>query len=395
VFVLAALALFTRRTGLFLHPQFYAEDGYVWFAQAYNTGWLHSLTLPEGGYLNTLQRLVAGLSLLVPFRWSPAVMVWAGLLIQVLPLSILLSARCRDWASLRARLVFAAIYIALPNAKEIHVVLTNAQWHWALAEVLLAFAAPPRTWKGRSFDALIFLIGGFTGPFSILLIPLVLAFGWMRRQKWSFAVAGMMGIGTIIQAVLLVHGARSKGVLGGSFPIILRFFGGDVIEFTIFGSQNFILHAPAVLNLGFVLFGLLIHLYCLRFANLETRLFVVYCELLFIASLRSPMPSEKGPLLFLLLGNIGARYWFFPMLAFTWCVVWWAFSGGSGIVRTTGYCILCLMPIAAIRGWIYEPFPDEHFSLYAQQLQQARVGQRVVIPIIPTPKQMELVKRAE
>jgi hypothetical protein len=116
VFLLVLAALLTRRPGLFLHAEFYAEDGRVWFAQAYNAGWLHSLTLPEGGYLNTLQRLVAGIALLVPFRWAPLVMAIAGLLLQALPVTLLLSARCRSWGPLFLRCVFAVIYVVLPNS---------------------------------------------------------------------------------------------------------------------------------------------------------------------------------------------------------------------------------------------------------------------------------------
>jgi hypothetical protein len=394
VFTIAAVALFTRRPGLFLHPQFYAEDGYVWYAQAYNTGWLHSLRLPEGGYLNTLQRLVAGVALGVPLQWAPVVMVWAGLFIQLLPVAVLLSARCRTWGSLPVRLLFAAIYIALPNAGEIHVVLTNAQWHWALAEVMLAFASAPRSWNGRAFDALLFVVGGFTGPFCIILIPLVLMYGWRRAQSWSFALAAFMGVGTLVQAVLLTHGARTPGVRGATLALFLRFFGGDVIEYTILGSQDFILRAPKIFILAAVVLGLTIHIYCLLYSNLETKLFVVYCTVLYLASLRSPMPSEKGALWPLLLGNIGARYWFFPMLAFTWCMAWCAANAGNKLMRNTAFCLLFLMPVSIVRDWKYHPYPDKHFEISVERMKAASPGEHLVIPIIPEGKKMELIKKA-
>jgi hypothetical protein len=152
VFVLVLIAQFSRRPSLLTHAQFYAEDGMIWFAQAYNFGWLHSLFLPQVGYLNVVPRLGAGLALLVPLQCAPLVMAIVGLLIQALPVPILLSARCSNWASLPDRLLLAAIYVALPGTREIHVVLTNAQWHMALAAALLSFAASPRTWRGRLCD---------------------------------------------------------------------------------------------------------------------------------------------------------------------------------------------------------------------------------------------------
>src|SRR5579862_3203658 len=66
-FLLAALAIVSRCPSMFKHAQFYAEDGTDWFAEAYNAGWLRSLTFPYMGYLSTVQRLGAGLAMLVSF----------------------------------------------------------------------------------------------------------------------------------------------------------------------------------------------------------------------------------------------------------------------------------------------------------------------------------------
>ena len=111
------IALFCRSPRLLTHAQFYAEDGTIWFAQAYNGGWLHSLTLPQAGYLNTMPRLAAGLALLVPLPWAPLVMVIVGMTGQALPVPILLSPRSRNLASLPTRMLLAALYVALPECQ--------------------------------------------------------------------------------------------------------------------------------------------------------------------------------------------------------------------------------------------------------------------------------------
>jgi len=73
VMAVAVILVISRRPDLVMHAHFYAEDGAVWYADAYNLGWVHALTLTAGGYLNTLQRLVGALSLLVPIRYAPLV----------------------------------------------------------------------------------------------------------------------------------------------------------------------------------------------------------------------------------------------------------------------------------------------------------------------------------
>lgn len=174
-FALASLLIISRCPSLFTHPQFYAEDGQDWFAQAYNLGWLHSLTLPYMGYLVTTQRLAGGVAMLVPFEVAPLMMALVGLFLQAGPVPLLLSSRFRQWAPLPTRLAFAAAYVAIPNAREIHVVCTNSQWHLALIMVLLALAEIPRSLTAKIFDLALIFLGALSGPFAILAVSQVLS----------------------------------------------------------------------------------------------------------------------------------------------------------------------------------------------------------------------------
>ena len=71
VFLAALVAIFSRLPGALLHPQFFAEDGWVWYQQAYNLGWLRTLGITQAGCVQMLPRLVAGVTLLFPMQWAP------------------------------------------------------------------------------------------------------------------------------------------------------------------------------------------------------------------------------------------------------------------------------------------------------------------------------------
>jgi hypothetical protein len=394
VFGLVLAAVFSRCSTLLTHAQFYAEDGAVWYAQAYNGGWLHSLTLPEGGYLNTLQRLGAGLALLVPLRWAPLVMAIIGMLIQTLPVMILISPRCRNWAPLPTRVLLAAIYLAIP-IREIHVVLTNSQWHLALAAVLLAFASRPQGWPGRLFDCVLFLTAGFSGPFCVVLAPLVLLFWWLRRQPWSLVILALMSIGAFTQAVgvLLHSGVRTQGPLGAGPEPLLRILGGNVVGDAIFGGFPLSSLAPIVLLAPAAIGGLCIYLYCLRSANLEWKLFLVYCAAIFTASLYSPLIGGSQPLWYRLVDDPSARYWFFPMLAFAWSAVWCALYAPNRFFKLAGTCIFLTMSIGIVRDWQYGGYADVHFAVSVQRMQNAKPGEHVIMPVVPEGTHMELIKK--
>jgi hypothetical protein len=223
IFIAALFAIFTRLPGALLHPQFFAEDGWVWYEQAYNLHWLRSLGIAQAGYMQTLPRLVAGVALLFPLQWAPLIMNIAGALVQALPVPALLSRRCTPWGPMPVRILMAALYIAIPDAPEIHVVLTNAMWHLALLQALLAFSLPPESWRGRISDIILFAIGGISGPFCILLLPVVLAYWWFRRQRWTLVVLALMLAGSLIQVLSILQTVKRPGApLGVTAARLLR-----------------------------------------------------------------------------------------------------------------------------------------------------------------------------
>src|SRR5690242_13483628 len=95
-----AYAVLSRRPDAFLNPPFFAEDGNVWFAEAYNFGWLRALFITHTGYFQTLPRLGAALALTVPLAHAPLVMNIIGLIVQIAPAVYLLSAKMSQWAPL-------------------------------------------------------------------------------------------------------------------------------------------------------------------------------------------------------------------------------------------------------------------------------------------------------
>jgi hypothetical protein len=393
-FALATLALFSRRPTLLTHAQFYAEDGTFWFAQAYNLGWLRSLLLPQAGYFNTMPRLAAGAALLVPLQRAPLVMAVVGLLIQALPVPILLFPRLRNWAPLPTRLLLAATYVAMPNTREILIVATNTQWHLALAALLLALASSPRTWLGRVFDIAVVLAAAFSGPFCILLAPIALLFWWLRRQPWSLLISALVSLVACIQIGLLLHNTlRVHSALGVRLEPLVRMVGGNIVAGALFGTYAFASKAPMILLVAAALVGVGIYLYCLRFAPLEWKLFLIYCVALFAASLSSPLVGGSKPLWDLLVDAFSARYWFFPMLAFVWSAAWCALNGRDRLFRIAGACIVLCMTFGVVHDWKYRALPDDHFVEFVLRMHDAKPGDHVVFPIAPEGWQMELVKR--
>jgi hypothetical protein len=297
---------------------------------------------------------------------------------------------------IRAKRSLNCLLARPPFSLEVHVVLTNAQWHLALAMALIAFAEPPVSWGGRLLDVLLFAVGSVSGPFCIMLLPLMLVYGWMRRQSWSIVLAGVAAPGALLQLGLIVTHARSTTVLGATPLLFLRLMGGHVFTAAMLGSSGLASwHGLLPLAAAMLadVFGIALMVYAMRWISLTMRFFVVFSALIFMASLHTPLFPGSMPLWQQLAVDGGGRYWFLPMLAFLWSAAGCAFYAPSRAFRNAATCVFFLMPIGVARNWFHRGFEDEHFAIYAARLQAAQPGEKLVIPIVPSGISMELIKK--
>lgn len=390
--LVALLAIWTRLPSAFLHPQFFAEDGAVWFQQAYNLGWIHSLFFPQAGYIQLFPRLVAGFALLFPLVWAPLIMTIVGALIQALPVVVLLSRRCANWGPLPTRLLMAAAYLLIADASEIHVVVTNAMWHLALLQALLAFGDSPRGATGRVGDVVLFAVGSLTGPFCLLLFPLTAIYLWIRRMPWTAVIAAMLGSGAVVQAIVIHSTQKRTSIpLGASPEVFLRIFGGDVILDSVMAWDGW--QRPLALLAIVAVAGLTIWAVCWWKTTLPMRLFVVFAALLFVVSLKDPLVVKHAARWIVIEHATGIRYWFFPSLSFLWAVAWCATDPRTGAARPAAAVVLLALAVYSLHRWQYDAWPDRHYAAYVERFENATMGEIVVFPLQPDPWTMTLVRK--
>lgn len=397
VFFVSAALIVSRRPDALFNPQFFAEDGSVWFREAFMFGWFTSLLHSRNGYFQTIPRLVSAVALLVPFRFAPLVMNLTGITIQVLPVNFLLSARCRNWAPLFPRALMALLYLALPNSSELDAAINEGQWHLGLLACLVILASPPTTWLWRTFDLAAILLSGLSGPFGVVLLPIAGIFWWFRRERWRLIVIASVTASTIVQLLALLTTAmatRPHVILGATFKLFLQLLAGQVYLGAMLGESGLQVQRPLQVLAVAAVLGTAVIVYCFFKAPLEWKLFLAFCILVFAASLKSATVSTTTPQWLVLRDASGIRYWFFPMLAFLWALVWCAtlsLNGASRFVGVTGLLMTCF---GIKTDWRYPPYTDFHFARYAERLAPAPPGVLVTVPILPDGWTMRLVKKS-
>jgi len=399
LFVAAFAVIVLRRPDAILNPQFWAEDGAVFYADAYNKGMIVPLLSPHGGYLDTFPRLTAAFSQLFPLSWAPLLFNLTALVLRVLPVGLILSSRfCELMPDWKTRLFLSFLYLALPNSWEINAGILSGKTHLSLLAFMILSAPPSSHPRWLFFDKGIILLSGLSGPFCIILTPLSALFWLHRRDKRSRALFFMIGICTVIQGIFLMTGdARPQRTLGATPELFVKILTTQVFLGALVGQKGLeLLHHARWHNIVVIIVALLGHLALINAllkAPLPLRLFVLYGLFIFCAALLSPLVNLTDPQWpLLLLPGVGGRYWFIPMLVFISVLVWSLRGAGSFISRRLAAFALAVMLLGIVLDWRYPAFKDLNFREHASQFESSPRGTQASIPLNPLGWSITLVR---
>jgi hypothetical protein len=399
VFLLACAVIISRRPDAVFHAQFYAEDGHVWLADAYNLGWWPALFRTWTGYFLTLPRLGGSLALLVPLAKVPLLLNLIAICFQALPVTLLLSSRSSSWGSLRFRAFLAAIYLVLPNCTEVSYGITDANFLLALSALLTLLSSPPKTSAARIFDSLLILLCGLSGPFCIFLLPVSLFFVWKHRDRLQWISPAILFACCALQAwalLFLAPHARSHRLFGASPVAFARILAGHVYLGALLGGNGLALQpgfAFTILLACIAIGGTALVFVCFRNMPLVMKAFLLFSLVLIACSLIAPVEWGRPDLSVwtVLAGSPGHRYWFFPTLAFAWSLAWGCQSRTSSL-KPICTVLLCIMCFGILRDWRHPAFRDTQFAASVKRFENAPAGSAVTIPEYPLGWSATLIK---
>jgi hypothetical protein len=398
-FLLISVPLLLSRLPMSLVTNFWAEDGAVFYAQAYNLGWLQPLTMALTGYLQTFPRLEAAVAVNFPLAIGPLLASGVALIFDVAPGVFLLTERCRDIVpNLAVRLILATFTVVLPDTFELNGNLANVQWHLPLLSFLLIAARPPRTVVGHALDLLVLAVTGVSGPFCFLLTP-ICAWLWLRqRARWLLGrLAVLAGVTAIQAGVLITHAGErltdTQGLLHPSFELLIKILDRPLLT-PILGTSGYdrLMHSrlwngPVVPALV-LLVGALLVAYALWRGPTTLRLLFFLAAGVLVMALVSPFAGGSLRSQWEALAGVGAhaRYFYIPALVWISALVWLALKARWLILRVmAAAALVCGLVIAAPRDWRYSSPPPTDFQAAAAQFDRAPPGTTMVLPIEPAP----------
>ncbi|WP_093137377.1 hypothetical protein [Pseudoxanthomonas sp. GM95] len=405
MFAFSCLLIFSRRVDALTNAQFWAEDGVIWYRQAYELG-VASLLHSQNGYFQTVSRMTALLSLNVPLEYAPLFFNLVALFFNALPVLLINGARGVELlADRRVRLLLSFLYVAHPYSGEVHVNVTNIHWHLAVAALLVIFF---NDWRGsfrKISDLFLVVLCGLSGTFALFLAPIAVWRHWMSRSRRSLALAALMSLCAVLQLffILATPETRTAAPNGATFELFWKIVGGQVVLGGLLGDMwlrvanrswwsaswipSCVVSVVAVLLMARAWFK----------GGPRIMMVVALGGMVFGAALLSPQISSAEPQWPIFSrSTAGGRYAFLPILAMYVCILWQVFHEGRRPVRVVASAMLaCVLFVAIPHSWVLPPYQDFEFSRSAQRFEAARAGSVIQIPINPSGWVLSLKKRQD
>jgi len=300
-------ALFLRMTTEFEPRDFlWAEDATVFLNGALTQG-KHSLFAPYAGYIHLYPRLVALLACQFDLIWAPTIFFagWIFAVIALVSCAWLFFRRL----NIKPAVAFLAVCLILvqPHSGEIFYNLTNVQWMTGFTLPLVALI--DFSGFARIAAILYIVVTTLTGPFAIMLAPVLILRLWLRRNARPEDV--LVFAGAAVQLTIYLTSARGNGEVADPH---WQHWVSAIWTFLTFGSQYFVIQLFSLVFWGAIVAGFRSEIrrsgINRALTNLPTLL-LLFGLIVFMASLwaAKTIPDVITP------RGSGARYFFVPYAA--------------------------------------------------------------------------------
>jgi hypothetical protein len=383
VLLIAVAILFVRKTDSFLHPQFWAEDGAVFFQEQVNQG-ASAIIKPYAGYLHLVPRLIALVAdAFFPYSTAPAVYNYLSLLVMLVVIFNVYSPRF----IMDNKLLLSLSIVLLPHfGNEVFMNATNVNWILAILLLVVLFKEAPDMrfgnvgWQVVS-DAVAMVCCGFSGPFIVFLTPFFVWRFFIRKSRYNSCLAAIAVLIAATQALfisrenLLIARASQTGA-----PFVdhcrvagQRLFGNLFLGSTLpYDLNPYLLCGCGVLVVASVV--------CLAMKSGKGRqifVFLAFSAMIVLATFFKfkPFPGK------LLSPENGSRYFYLPYVMFTWALILCLNKQRRSESRMVGFLLGAILLSSLTSGFHSQPFKDLD---WAQSSQLIVKSQNASIPINPS-----------
>lgn len=390
--VLAVLFLYYIKAMTFvLSPQFWAEDGPVFFSDAWTYGW-GSITRIQAGYYVIVIRIIALIATFPPIKHAALICSGISVVIAALPIYLILSRRSdKILPDFTSKMVMALIYLVGPGSYEIYGNITNLQWFLPFWTILFIFSAHSPHKAVRILEYIFLLLASLTGPFVVFIFPIYVILLVFRQVKLNYAVAILLLITFALQSYSVFTTPQAAGQL--SIINLLQYIGSKLTLSGLLGIRGQrLIFTDSPTSVALIV-GVLLWIYAsarlILTGSAFTRVMVIFGNLVFVAGCR------KFADYFGMAPEIGARYGWFAICAYLYGYYYIASRTPFKAERILCYALLVLAFLIAVPLDLFMFNPKNvDWKNEVKAFRWLHTGDTLRVNTDPIPWNFPLVKKA-
>lgn len=192
---ISAFFICIREPDVFIYGRLWTEEGMVFFHNAWVMPPLKALFYSYAGYLNLATNgatVIARWS--APLLYVPYVTACIGLLFQLLPLFLLLTAKDEWLSSSRARIFATLLLLFVPDTLETSLQSLHLQFYLALSICIIVMLDTNKSYL-RWLKLVILIMSALSGLMAFLILPMylirvIIDKKWLRTEQFLTLLIG-------------------------------------------------------------------------------------------------------------------------------------------------------------------------------------------------------------
>jgi hypothetical protein len=391
------LLLVLRRPDAVTNPQFWAEDGVIFFfGQTTHTG-LGARVVPYAGYLHVVPRLVAAFAALLPGSSTPLIFNLFAFVIAAFCCSLFSLNWYRyllqsDWL----RVVVCVLIATTIQADELVGTITNVHWFLFLA-IILILLQPAKVYEGRSpgagyLSVILGVLGTLSEPLVVLLLPLSI-WGAVRRKGLASLAPLAITLAAVVQIAVFLLGPLPEVSKGSTS--LRKLVSGSVVGISYRVALSPVLgvrptrHITRLMPYGAVFAIFVVLAACILYiwwrGNTRQRWIVATISYLSVASVALAMGGRSLAKHFPSSGAItwtGERYFFLGACLVVYLVAA-SIENRAPVRSKAGQAFVLVAVFAFGIFWNFRaaPFTDYHWDVYAPMVERWLAAKRSGVPV--------------
>jgi hypothetical protein len=320
--VIAILILIVRKSDSLINPQFWAEDGTIFFAQQYEYG-AASIFTPYAGYLHIVPRLIAIFAdLFFSYANIPAIYNYTCLLITIIVVAHCFSPRLQ----LPFKPLLALSIVIVPQAlNEVFLNVTNLQWILCILLLLALLKDAPNKKYGNYTlqvisDFIITIFAGLTGPFLIIIFPFLAWKLFHIKKIYGYTLLVTAFCILLIQLSFIVPSTeilREGSIF--NLDIYISIFGRKLFSGLFFGRSMMKSNALLISTCALAFYSILLYLSYLKSPKDKRILKIVFMFLSISVVILAALIARYNFSPFVT--TISGRYYYIPHVMVAWSLI--------------------------------------------------------------------------